>query len=83
MGVEQWIAPKRDSVLLRAPCNDGARVGKQHLKLVPVSRAEADLNLERAGLARAAVGPDRVEDAPAKVMARAAAALEVALAEMD
>jgi hypothetical protein len=50
---------------------------------VVLSRAAADLDLVRAGLAVAARGPVLVEDAPAKEMAMAVAVMEAALVAMD
>jgi hypothetical protein len=48
-----------------------------------LSRAVADPDLELAVLAVAVRGPDRVEDAPVKAMATAAAAPKAVLVAMD
>jgi hypothetical protein len=48
-----------------------------------LSRAAADLDLERAVLAEAARALVLVEDAPAKAMAMAVGVLEAALVAMD
>ena len=48
-----------------------------------MSRAAADLDLVRAGLAVAVRAPVLVEDAPAKAMAMAVGVLEAALVAMD
>ena len=65
------------------PVTSSASATTMRFTWVVLSRAAADLDLVRAGLAVAARGPVLVEDGPAKAMAMAVVVLAAALVAMD